>query len=235
MKMILRVFVTLSIMGIQLMVPSLNSAYAIENKSKLPIEQSRYIDRYIDAINTDNLSSFKNLVHPSYLECITPDNSDYYGDLFRRSLQRQIPNDYKVVIDKLTGDSIDKEVAGAEKQGLPYPIRPTHQIQIDFSKSEYSFVTIARKLVLDDGQYYEVSGCPSAEMLDRYRKLKIKKEKERIKTKALFENLKGNLLHELTELLKEGRKIDAWKRYSQETGESIGTAKDVLSHVKLSQ
>ena len=136
MKNIILSFATFGILGVQVINPPLANAYAAE-------DQSKYIERYINAINTDSLSGLKSLSHPSYLKCITPMNRDFYDDLFRKSLQRQIPTDHKVTFDKLTDLSVDKEVEGAKKRGLPYPVRPTHQMEIDYSKSEYSFVTIS--------------------------------------------------------------------------------------------
>jgi hypothetical protein len=47
--------------------------------------------------------------------------------------------------------------------------------------------------------------------------------------------LKDSLLSELTVLLKEGMKKQAWKRYSAETGESISMAKEVLSLIKIEE
>jgi hypothetical protein len=226
MKKILQISVTAGILGLYSLTPPLSNATVLQ-------EQSEYLERYVDAVNNDHLEKLKSLSHPKFLKCITTENSDYYNDLFRRSLQRHIPKNYKVLMEKLIAESVERDYEGAKKRGLPYPARPTHQLQIDYSKSEYSFVTIVRKLILENGQYYEVSGCPTDDMLIRYRNLKIKKEADQKKAKALFEKLEGSLLDDLKSLLQEGRKIDAWKRYSQGTGESLATAKAVLSHIKL--
>ncbi len=202
-------------------------------KPTITSEQSAYVENYIDAVNSNNKTALTRQTHPKYLACITPDNHDYYDDLYQNALKRTIPANAKVSFEALTIDAVTKETNGAAKIGLPYPVHPSHQMQIDYSRSEYDFVSIIRKLVLEDGKYFEVSGCPSPQILERYRQLKIKKEKDRIEAAALFKKLRGPLLLELTELLQQGQKIAAWKRYSQETGTSIATAKAVLEHIQL--
>ncbi|UCD89057.1 MAG: hypothetical protein JSW04_11515 [Desulfobacterales bacterium] len=213
-------------------ISSINNILANENLNNLSKEQQGYVTRYVEAINADDLSKLKVLMHSSYLNCINSTNQDYFDTMFQKSLKYDIPQDYTVSIEPLADESVAKEMAGFKQWGLPYPSRPTHQLQIDFNKSEYSSVAIVRKLILEDGKYYEISGCPTREMVKKFRKMNIKKEKERKRAEGLFRKLKDPLLSELTQLLKEGRKIDAWKRYSEVTGESLATAKAVLSHIQ---
>ena len=106
-------------------------------------------------------------------------------------------------------------------------------MQIDYNISEFSFVTIERKLVRHKGKYYEVSGCPEPEMINRFREMRARKETSFKKSKILFSELDANLLIELTVLMNQGQKIQAWKLYSKKTGESFLTAKEVLSNIPM--
>lgn len=212
-------------------ISSLNNVLANENLNNLSDEQKDYVIRYVEAVNSDDLSKLKILMHSSYLECINSTNQDYYDNVFQKSLKYDIPKDYNVSIELLSDESVAKEVEGLKQWGLPYPIRPTHQLQIDF-ETEYSSVTIVRKLILEDGKYYEIAGCPTQEMLEKFREMNTKKEEDLKRAEGLFRKLEESLLSELTQLLKEGRKIDAWKKYSEVTGESLATAKEVLSHIQ---
>lgn len=209
--------------------------FAIEKSKTQPLDklQQEFIELYVAAINSNDLNAFKEITHSAYLNCINEANKDYYSNIFKKTLSRTIPNNYKVIFETLNAKEIVQEVAGAEKRAMPYPIPPSHKIQIDYNKSEYSSVSIIRNLVLDNGQYYQVSGCPGANLLERYRALEIKKKAERKQAKELFLKIEPALLKELTLLIRKGQKVQAWTRYSQATGQSIGTAKAVLSNIDL--
>ena len=197
--------------------------------------QKDFVTRYIQSINSKNENQLKELMHSSFVNCLNESNKDYFSDLFQRTLKYAIPDHYEVSIETLTDDAVVKEMEGAKQLGLPYPVQPTHQLQIDFNKSKYSSVTIVRKLVQEGNQFYEVSGCPTKEMIEKFREVRIKKDEELLRSRKLFEGLKDPLLSELTKLLKEGRKIEAWKKYSEATGESLATAKEVLSYTGIEQ
>lgn|GEM_PF-4585036 len=226
--------ISITVFGLMILVciSSLNIVLANENLNNFSIEQKEYVLRYVEAVNSADIEKLKSLSHSSYLRCINSKNQDFFEDLFQKSLNRVIPKDYDVSIELLSDESVAKEMEGAKKLGLPYPIRPTHQLQIDYKKSEYSFVTIIRKLTFEAEKYYETSGCPTVEMVEKFREMRTRKEKSRKRAETLFHKLEDPLLSELTQLLKGGQKIAAWKRYSEVTGESLGTAKEVLSHIQ---
>lgn len=146
--------------------------------TSLPEQQIQYIQRYVSVINSSDIRALQAIKHRTYLSCINDENSDYYQHIFNQSLQRTIPAEYKVIFEVLTDEDINHELVGAEKRGLPYPVAPTHQVQIDYNKTEYSSVGIVRKLVLDNGQYYQVPRCTNPNLLGRFRTLELKKKAE---------------------------------------------------------
>lgn len=201
--------------------------------NKLTSIQKNYVLNYIQSVNSNDLKSLKELTHKSYLNCITSENMDYYDTLFQKTLSRTISKDFKVNIEVLTNEKREKEFNGAQKRGIPYPIKPTHILQIDYSKGEYSYVTIIRNLVFENNKYYEISGCPNDKMIKKYREIIIKNAQNRKKARKLFLELKEPFLSELTLLLKDGQKIKAWKKYSEVTGETLSMSKDVLSYIEI--
>ncbi len=193
-----------------------------------------YFDKYVEAVNSSNQSAFEKLLHPSFFSCLNDANQTFFADRFKKDLERHIPEEHKLNLEAMEPGAIQREVRGAEAFGLPYTVPPTHTMTIDYNKSEYSFVTIQRKLSLQDGTFYEVTSCPSAEILERHAQLKIKKEKRRLEALKLFEELKQNnsLYEKLSDLMHKGQKIQAYKLYSAETGQDIAMAKEVLELVK---
>ena len=233
MKNTLQMVMAISALYICGTISSSSNVYGDGSSDSLTAEQIQFITSYVSAVNSNDLERLKKLIHPRYLDCINDSNRDYYDALFTRSIERSIPINHEVTFETLSVEEVLADMEASQKQGFTYPVRPTHQVQIDYAKSEYSFVTVSRKLSLHKGRYYEVSGCPAQKMIDRFREARVRKEESRKRSKVLFNELKGDILMELTVLMKQGKKIQAWKLYSEKTGESIGTAKDVLSNVSV--
>lgn len=210
-------------------------SFASENLENLTPTQKNYIMRYVEAVNLKDENQLKALMNPGYLNCMNDSNKDYFEDVFQRSLKYDIPEGYKASIVPLLEEDVLKEVEGAKQRGLSYPVNPTHQLQLDFNKGEYSSVTIIRKLTQEGDFLYEVSGCPSTQAVAKFREVKIKKDAEHLRAKQLFQELKDPFLSELMSLFKEGREIDAWKKYSEATGETLATAKEVLSYLEVNE
>lgn len=206
-------------------------SFASENLENLTPTQKNYVVRYVQAINSKDENQLKALMHPGYLSCINDSNKDYFEDAFQRSLRNDIPEDYKGSVVPLEEEDILKEVDGAQQLGLSYPVKPTHQLQIDFNESEYSSVTIIRKLVQEGDSFYETLGCPSAEAVAKFREIKLKKDADHLRAKELFYELKDPLFSELTNLINEGREMEAWRKYSEATGETLAMAKEVLFYI----
>ncbi len=193
--------------------------------------QKEFVSHYIQAINSKDENQLKELMNPKVVACMDAFNQDYFFDMFQRTLRYNIPEEYKVSIKILSEEDITQEVEGAKQFGLSYPVNPTHQMQIDFNTDKFSSVTILRKLVQDGEAFYEALGCPSKAAVERFREMRIKKDAEQLRAKKLFQELKDPLLSELIKLLRAGKKIEAWKKYSEVKGESLATAKEVLSHI----
>ncbi len=186
--------------------------------------QEKFIKEYVAAVNAKNIIKLKKLVHPKCLACINDENRDYFDDYFTREIEERIPDSYKIVDIKPIG----KDEALLMPEVFSYPVRPTHWIQIDFEKGAYDSKSILRQVIKLGDTWFMVVPCPTQHAIKRFRKVKIAKEKQKARAKVLYQELKKPLLSELKELYKKGKKIQAWKRYSSETGESLSMAKEVL-------
>ena len=220
---LLILFITLTI--------SLSSVAAIENTLSEP--QQQYVKSYVKAMNSSDLALLTEITHQSYLNCINSSNEDFYSTIFNRDLAREVPNDYSVTFEKLSESQIQTETTGALKRGLPYPTAPSHQVIIDFQKGESAFVTISRFLVLEDDQYFQVGSCPNAKMLERFREIERRKIAQQKKARTLALNIDAKLLEEITQLLRAGNKLQAWRLYSKKTGESLSMAKLVVANFNV--
>ncbi|MFQ6078437.1 MAG: hypothetical protein ACE5NJ_04780, partial [Thermodesulfobacteriota bacterium] len=187
-------------------------------------EQEEFISEYVAAINARDILKLKRLVHPECLACITDQNHDYYEDYFSREIEEEIPGNYKISNIKPIG----KDEPLLMSEAFSYPVRPTHWVQIDFQRGPYDFASVLRQIVKLNEAWFLVVPCPTPNTVKQFREAKVAGKKQKERAKALFKKLRDPLLSELKELLKEGKKIQAWKRYSSETKESLSMAKEVL-------
>ncbi len=194
-------------------------------------EQEQFIGKYVAAINAKDIVALKELVHPECLACINDENRDYYDEYFSGEIKGHIPDNYKILDIK----PIDKDEPLLMSDMFSYPVRPAYWAQIDFEIEPYNSKSILRQVVKSENTWFMVLPCPKPETVKKFREMRIAKEKQKERAGLLIQELKDPLLSELKDILKEGRKIQAWKRYSAETGESISMAKEVLSLIKIEE
>ena len=191
--------------------------------------QEQFIAKYIATVNAHDVEQLKRLVHPKCLACINNENQDYFHDYFSREIKESIPNNYKI--------TNIRPISTVEPLLMPeafsYPVRPTHWVQIDFARGAYDFKSILRQIVRVEDAWFMVVPCPTPNTVKRFRQAKIAKEKQKERAKVLFGKLNDPLFSELKQLLEEGKKVQAWKRYSSVTGESLSMAKEVLAPLNV--
>lgn len=182
--------------------------------------QKLFVEEYIKAINSSDIDNQKKLIHPKCLACITPENKEFFDDLFLSHLNQSISSEYKAYIKKINPD-----------ENLPfseyftYPVLPTHLIQISDELGRKNLMIF---VINQDGRYFHILPCPKPEFPQKYREGKIEKENHKNKVKKLFLELKDPLRSELEDLLNRGEKIQAMKKYCSETGESLAIAKGIV-------
>jgi hypothetical protein len=181
---------------------------------------------FVSAVNADDEEQLRALVHRKCLAQITEQNEDFYTEVFLQDLISQVPEDY----------GIDVTPIGMEDQLLlgdqfDYPVRPTHDLRIDFAVNEEYGASIAQQLAPEGDHWAIVIPCPSADTLAAMRESGALVEDHRARAEELIKELKEPLLGELKELLGQGRTVEAYRRYSEATGEVLITAKSVLTLV----
>ena len=167
----------------------------------------------------------RRLVHPRSLACITDDNRDFFHELFARDVRRPLDGPFRVasvaILSAAAPPLIPSELGA-------YPVPPTHRIQIDVTTGPTSSVTVIRDLKVHDGVWLVVVPCPTAEGLEVFRAATRRTAEQETRATALVEELREPLRSELTSLLREGRRVDAMKRYSEASGEDLTMAKRVV-------
>src|ERR1051325_1009316 len=80
--------------------------------------QKKFVEQYVDAVNSKDIQKLKELIHPKCLAVMTETNRDYYDLLFKNEFQIAIPPDYKVKVEEFVKNPALGKLATAS---LPAP------------------------------------------------------------------------------------------------------------------
>lgn len=184
-----------------------------------------FVDQYVAAARARDAVRYRKLIHPQSLACITDDNRDFFDDWMARAFRWKWEGPYRIAA-----------VRALAKDGAPtmpvsmgrYPVAPTHQIQIDLQMSATRAGSLLADIAPVGTTWYQVVPCPTAEGLAAFRSTKQANVAQEAKAQSLAQRLAAPLRAELLGLLKDGKRIDAMRRFSAETGEDMTTARRVI-------
>ena len=185
----------------------------------------RFADQYVAAARARDAARYRKLIHPKSLACITDDNRDFFDDWMTRAFRWKWEGPYRIAaVRALAKDAAPTMPASMGR----YPVAPTHQIQIDLQMSATRAGTLLAEIAPVGTAWYQVVPCPTAEGLAAFRSTKAANAAQDAKAQSLAQGLAAPLRAELMGLLKQGKRIDAMRRFSAETGEDITTARRVI-------
>jgi len=192
-----------------------------------PATINEFVKQCVAAINARDLAAYRSLASSKSLACINDESHDFYGRMFHVDLRHPIPADYKFTT-KEVGKDDDIGYGGY----AVFPLRPSQQVQIDYTQGMENSGTVIFWLVQDHGGWSDVFPCATAETLQKFKaKLpEIKANEE--KTKALIAGLTEPLRSELIALLKQGKSNTAATRYAQSTGHDHETGMFVVEELE---
>ncbi|MEW5891327.1 MAG: hypothetical protein AB1768_20380 [Pseudomonadota bacterium] len=180
--------------------------------------------RFVDAVTGKDAERRKEIVHPLTRACMNPRTQPYFDSIF--SKQARFVTNTK---PKVTVTPMAKVPAVIPTDGhSDYPIRPTHQIEIDFITDRYNISSVVLFVAHDGVQWREVLPCPRSDVIAQAKANQINERKQAERAASLKANMLGPLRAEIAALLKSEKKVDAILRYAAATGADIGTAKSVV-------
>lgn len=185
----------------------------------------RFAEQYVAAARARDPVRYRKLVHPQSLACVTDDNRDFFDDWMARAFRWKWEGPYRIAVVR----ALAKDTPPSLPPGMGrYPVAPTHQIQIDLQMSATRAASLVADLAPVGTTWYQVVPCPTPEGLAAFRSAKQANAEQEAKAQALAKGLATPLRTELTGLLKEGKRIDAIRRFSAASGEDITMARRVI-------
>src|SRR5688572_5727348 len=119
-------------------------------------DSADFVKAFVTAINSKSDARRLALQHPKDRACDAP---QFVSDIIARQKQHVIPERYKWKITRIEKNPFEGM--------LRFAVWPTHQLQIDFERAQFSFAMILVNLVKDASGWHEVLGCPTAEFQAR--------------------------------------------------------------------
>lgn len=187
--------------------------------------QQQLVQSYVTAVRAHDPARVLALFHPKVLACRNDSTRDYFDYLASQNLRQVPPAQYKISITPLPASG---PAAILPATMFKYPVQPTHQLQLDWNNSPTSSVTVMRNIAAQDGRWFMVEACPSAEGMKTFRDGMARRQQQQAHAQALAAKVKDPLRSQLKALLKQGRKIDAAHKYQAATGADLTTAVQVV-------
>jgi len=185
-----------------------------------------FVQELVAAINRKDPDARRALMHPAALKCDrAPKEAMAEGGFVPR--QGPIPDGYRWQIQALPAGA-----QGLFADKFDYPVRPTHQLQIDYEAAPRRSVAIVLQLARDRGGWREVTGCPKPETAAEAKRAAQARRGQSERTSRLAAEIAPALRAELLRLLADGRKVDAILRYREATNEDLAIAKGVVERLE---
>jgi hypothetical protein len=185
--------------------------------------QSAFVQALVKAVNSRDMEQQKALIHPGSLACGNAEGISIFNESFFPRIRGPVPANYRWRITQIPPG---QPPMFADK--FDYPVRPTHLLQIDYDPGPNRSKTLVVQIVYDEGRWSVVSACPTPETAAAAEKAKRVRAESATRARILADGISPRLKETVVRLLKEGRRVDAIRQYSEATGEDITTAKEVV-------
>lgn len=189
--------------------------------------QRVFVDRYVAAIKLRDEVALKRLYHPAVLGCVTLQNRDFFDFMFAQEFAAgpHLAGGYTIArIDAVASDR-----PPIMPDMFAYPVPPTHEFQIDTPPDKKNrSLSLLRTIAPFKGAWYVVQPCPNAKGIAVFRERQSDGGKQQAHAHDLADALQDPLLSDLKELLAEGQRIEAIKRYKAAADVDLTTAKLVI-------
>jgi hypothetical protein len=189
--------------------------------------RQQFAAKYVAALKSKDPARMKALIHPEVLAC--KNFAEYFNVA---NISGQVFVDppgpgYKVTFTTLP---IDAKPPLLPPDKFKYPIQPSHELQIDWNRNAdgSSPTALIQSIAEKDGAWYLVYPCPNDEGMKFVHEMIAKGREQKEHALTLASQLQDPLKSELLALLKQGRKIDAIKKYQSTTGVDLTTAVQVI-------
>jgi hypothetical protein len=202
--------------GVALTLASVAPAHAQQTEADRTL-----VGELVAALNSGSLERRLALVHPGTRVCTEGEGGEWWREAVARQARDPVPPQHTARI---------AELAGLPPFGerFDYPVRPTHQLQLDYAPAPHRSRTLLVLLARASGRWMEVVPCATADTLAAIRARRQDRAREAERIKALAARTPVDVRERVLKLYRSGRGLDAYQAYAQTSGEDLATAKAVV-------
>lgn len=192
----------------------------------------QFAKAYVSALRSHDPARLQALQHPASRACLNDQTRAYFdwGIANEFKTGAMLSGPYTITrFGPIGGESV---LGFLPRDSFAYPVKPTHQIQIDFESRDNQGILLVRELARENGRWFMVDPCPNAAGLKFFAEQKALGDRQRTESLRLLAAMPAPLRQELTGVLAQGRFIDAAHRYQAATGADLTTAVGVVEQLR---
>jgi hypothetical protein len=192
-----------------------------EARAQQPPADRAFARDFVAAINSQSLEARLALVHPQARVCTAGEVGEWWRNAVARQAKDPVPATHKASVTELAG-----VLPFAER--FDYPVKATHQLQLDYTVPPNRFRSILVFLAKDGARWTEVVPCAKPETVAAIRANQQARARDAERVKALAARTSPALRDAVIALHKSGRSVEAYQTYARESGEDLATARAVV-------
>ncbi len=123
-------------------------------------------EQFIVAVNGKNRQKQQAIIHPRCFADLSALQQQFLDEALAKDFKKTVPEKRTVKVGKLEG--VDLPFAGM----MEWPVKPTHQFEIEFSTGEDSSTSIIRFIVKEKEGWFIIVPMLNAENLKQYEERK---------------------------------------------------------------
>jgi len=130
------------------------AAAAVPARADSPDRPLEFAPRLVAAINGKNADRRRALLHPKTLACITRETRPFIEQSLADQFRYTIPADYRSRVEAIPAER-PLQVA----DGVTFPLRPTHQVQLDGQTGPQQGVTFVGRVAYTESAWGDGWPC----------------------------------------------------------------------------
>ena len=201
------------------------SADAISIKAK----QVDFVKSYVSAMQTKDRVAALKLLHPTLRACVTNRTRPFFDYLVTQQMTGFPSGAYaKLTIGPVKPKSEPSLWNFVPAKSFPYPVRPTHDITIEFGNGSVTYFSDLLEVAPSGDSWYWVTACPNADGVRFFAMMQAKAAAQKAKAKKLAAKVHEPLLSEMKRLIAANDTFGAAQAYQKATGSDFSTAMSVV-------
>ncbi len=196
-------------------------AVAATPAAKLTDAQRQFAAAFVSAANAKDAGAMRKMVIAQSLSCYNKDTEPYLDRWIKTRRDRTVPPDYKVSFSPYGGFQGSKFIV--------MPVQPTDMMQIDFVAPGGQKTSLFNTVRWEQGRYYLVAPCLTAKGAEHLKTEQAKHADRSKKAHEAYAKLQDPLRSQLVDLLKKGKKRDAYVLCKRELKLDSGATIEVLN------